>query len=162
MPAELATSLTVTDDDLLMQAEQQVRDYCGWHIAPPRTEVLTLDGSSTSVMLLPTLHLTDLTAATEDGVDVDLTTLEWSEAGIVRRWCAWTSKFRGVTVNITHGYANVPADVAGVVRDIATRAKSNGGGLKAKSVGPFSETYATDLLSTERAILDRYKLPPRP
>lgn len=161
MPAELVTSLTVTDDDLLMQAEQQVRDYCGWHIAPERTETLTLDGSGTSAMLLPTLRLTDLTAVTEDGVDVDLDTLEWSAAGIIRRWCAWTCRFRGVAVSITHGYEEVPADVAGVVRDIATRAKSSGG-LKSQTIGPFSETYETDLLSTERAVLDRYKLPPRP
>lgn len=160
--SELAYDLTVTDDDRLAQAEQQVRDYCGWHIAPSRAETMTLDGSGSYAMLLPTLRLTGVTSVTNAGEAVDLATVEWSEAGILRCSSVWTWKFRGVVVEMTHGYDDVPASVAGVVRDIAARAVSNGGGLKSKTIGPFSETYAVDLLSTEMAVLDRYKLPPRP
>ena len=159
--SELATSLTVSEDGLLFEAEQQVRDYCGWHIAPSREEDLILDGPGGDTLLLPTMHLTDVTALTNGGDVIDVTNLQWSDAGIVRLWY-WTTELRGIAISIAHGYPQVPPDLAGVVRNIALRAKESGGvGLKAKSSGPFSETYA-DEYPTEKAILDNYKIPSRP
>lgn len=167
---ELAEQIApTTDEDLLLQAEQMVRDYCGWHIAPARTETLTLDGSGGRAMVLPTLNLTAVASITEDDVALDLTTIEWSSAGILRRChcyhacgCRWTRRFRGVVASITHGYDSAPADVSGVVQALAGRAKGNTAGLQSKTIGPFSETYSTDLLSTEMTVLARYRLPSRP
>jgi hypothetical protein len=168
---ELVTTLAATEADRLLQAEAAVRAYCGWHIAPARTEVeLTLDGSGSTVLLLPTLKLTDLLSVTEEEEPVDLTDVEWTEAGCLRRETPWTCKLRGVIVTIDHGHAAAPPEVTAVVQAIAQRAINNPGSLLSKTIGPFSETHSqtagnqalpVTMLDAEKAILARYKLPPR-
>ena len=39
-------------------ASDAIREYCGWNIYPQVTETITVDGSGTSVLLLPTMNLT--------------------------------------------------------------------------------------------------------
>lgn len=164
--SELAADLDVSEVDRLLQAEGLVRTYCGWHIAPERDETLVLDGSGACVQTLPSLKVADVTAVTSDGVALDIATLDWSEAGLLRRCqhaaactCRWSGRPRGVTVTLRHGHNRVPAEVSGVVRDIAQRAFDG----RAIQVGlvRYSDPGG-DLLATEKAVLDRYKLPKRP
>lgn len=170
MAAELATTLVATDDELLEQAEATVRAYCGWHIAPVRTEDVVLDATDSPVLMLPTLRLLDVAAITVDGEVVDPATVQWSATGYLRRhWTAgldcprtWGNAPRSVTITITHGWATPPPGVTGVVRALAARAKGNSGGLVSMTRGPFSETYATELFATEQTALAPYKIPPRP
>ena len=140
-----------------------VRGYCGWHIAPSVSETVTVDGPGGSLLLLPTLHLTDLTDVTNDGTAV--TDPEWSEAGMVRG--SWTSKFRGVKATLTHGYETCPAEVLAVVTDMAKSAVLMGAANV--QAGPYSmsplphaaQAGAVGMSDLQRAVLDRYKLPPR-
>lgn len=171
MTAELATTLTSTPEERLLQAEALVRSYCGWHIAPQRTDVqVTLPASTSPVLVLPSLHVSAVTSVTQDGVTVDPADYSWSEAGVLTRtgW-AWTTS--PVVVTFTHGYAEVPAEVSAVVKAVAQRAVDNPGSRPREQAGPFADTYsqvgfnqapAIALLDAEKAALDHYRLPPRP
>lgn len=159
---ELASTLASTEADRLFEAESFVRSECGWHIAPSRSETVTVDGSGTHTLALRTLHLTDVTAVTEDGETVNLADIEWSEAGFLVRDTFWTRKRRGVTVEITHGYDTVPAEVTGLVKAIAQRAVDNPGARVRTQDGPFSDVFAEGLTDHEKAVLDRYRLPSLP
>lgn len=171
MTAELATSLTATEADRLMQAEALVRSYCGWHIAPSRTDAeVTLKESCSAVLLLPSLNVTAVASVVEDGVTLTSDDYAWTAAGVLTRDCGrWASG--DVVVTFTHGYVEVPAEVTAVVQAIAQRAVSNPGSLVRVQKGPFSDTYSQTgfnqslpiaLLDAEKSILDRYRLPPRP
>lgn len=171
MPAELATTLTPTEADRLLQAEALVRGYCGWHIAPSRedVEVTFKDVSYGDALLLPSLHVTAVESITEDGTElVDVTDFNWSEGGVLTRYYWRTAP---VVVTFTHGYAAPPAEVTAVVQAIAQRAVSNPGSLVRTQDGPFSDTFSQTgfnqslpiaLLDAEKEILNRYRIPARP
>jgi hypothetical protein len=162
-----------TTDD---QAVAFVQTYCGWHISPELDETLTLDGPGGWALILPTLHVVSIASVTENGTalveDADYT---WSEAGVVRRrsWCGdpevwvtgwWTCEYRGISVELTHGYADWPLDLASVISTISARIKENPSGLEQITVGPFSEKYASSgaaLSAGELFVLDAYRLPKR-
>jgi hypothetical protein len=151
-----------------MAAQALVTAYCGWHIAPSKTETLTLDGPGGQTLLLPSLYVTNLTEVTSEGTVFDINTYDWSEAGIIELRCGcFSCRLRSVTVTLTHGYPNMPADVEAVIARVDDRGTSDSGAIQ--SVGQVR--YATTssgvgvgmaLTDFDRAILDRYKLPPRP
>lgn len=183
---ELAPNLDPTPDDRLLQAEAMVRAFCGWHIAPSRDETLVLDGRGGCNLMLPSLYVTAITSVVENGVDlVEGTDFTWSQAGWVFRssWAGgwwydagdygssfpipgwWTTQLRGVVVELTHGYEDVPAEVTAVVQAVGQRLVDNPTGLEQQVVGPFSEKYGTSdaLFSTgDHAVLEHYRLPRRP
>lgn len=145
-----------------------IRGYCRWHIWPAVTETLILDGPGTTTLLLPTLALTAVTAVTETRwgrgqTAVTLTPatdLDWSAAGVlwhVDRKC-WTSKPRGISVSIVHGYADVPDDIAQLATALTARSAGNPSRVKRMQLGQRSVEYAAaGLLLDEIAVLDRYR-----
>lgn len=169
--SELAVDLTPTEDDRLLQAEAVVRSYCRWHIAPSRTETLTLRAEGMTSVMLPSLYVTEIASITDDGTDLVLSTdYRWYEDGIIDRVDAyWGSG--DVVVVYTHGYSLPPDDVAGVVQAIAQRAVDNPRSLTRETKGPFTDVYsqtganqslALALLPEEKTILSPYRLPLRP
>ena len=159
----LAVAPEGVDADAWEAACAAVRGYCGWHIAPSVTESVTVDGSGTEIQPLPTLHLTALNSITNDGVAVDAP--EWSEAGMVRGAC-WSSKFRGVVADMTHGYDSCPPEILGVLAEAADRgvvgsAASQVGQVRMGGVDGVSGAVAF-VIDKRSYVLDRYKLPPRP
>ena len=141
---------------LVSAAGQEVRSYCGWHIAPEITETVTVEGLG-AALLLPTLHLTGVTAivGVVDGVAIDMSDVRWKPNGVVTGY-----PFVGdYEVTFTHGYATTPEDLAQVVAAVATRGLAGRRGVKSWTRGPFGETYDTD---PDVAVLDRYRLPARP
>lgn len=166
---ELASGLVASEADRLAQAEALVRSYCGWHIAPPRTEDVSVNASYATTLTLPTLRLTAVSAVTEDGEAVT-DDFDWTAAGILTRaWCRWSTA--PVVVSLTHGYDEPPPEVTAVVQAVAQRAVDNPGSRPRDQVGPFAESYsqvglnqapAMALLDAEKEILDRYRIPPRP
>lgn len=168
MSAELASTLTATEADRLEQAEGVVRGFCGWHIAPSRTETVLLRSRSGNTLLLPSLHVTAVSTVQDDStalvVEDDYT---WSPAGVLTRLGYWGDNTI-VAVGMTHGYEEVPPEVTGVVQAIAQRAVSNPGSAIRSQAGPFSEAYSQTganqsipltLLDAEKDILRRYRIP---
>lgn len=163
MAVELVNALVATDADRLLQAEAEVRGYCGWHIAPSRSETLTLDGSGSCTLLLPSLHVTSIVSITESGTLLDAADYAWSASGVVERVApgrAWSALPRSIVIELEHGWSTPPPDVAAIVQQLASRL-GHTAGLTSKTVGPFSESYAPDLFAYQRSALARYKLPPR-
>lgn len=146
-------------------ANQAVRDYCGWHIAPSYTETLTLDGTGYGKIFLPTKHLTDVSELHIDGVPVE--GYRWSENG----WITLDSEVfpkrdRVVTVTITHGYEDA-SPVGQVIAGIVARARmSPTGNIVQQRAGTQSVTFATSggqvmgfgLMQAEKELLQPYKL----
>lgn len=161
-----------------MQAEDVVRTWCGWHIAPVRTTTHTFRACDT-VVLLPTLHLVSITEVIAgDGTTVlDPDDYRVSTSGILHAhhsygWgYAHGDNHDPLTVTFEHGYEDVPPAVTAVVQALATRAISNPGSLVRTQVGPFSDTYSQSgfnqslplaLLDAEMALLAPHRLPKRP
>lgn len=148
---------------LVASAEAAVRAYCGWHVAPSRSESFTVDGTGSHVLALPTMHLTAVESITENDADVATTTVQWSAAGYLWRAQPWTTRLRGVAVTATHGYATVPAEVRAVVLDVAELLAHGQGGATRHQVGQVSVAYAEQQLTALHAmVLDRYRLPLSP
>lgn len=144
-------------------ALQQVRNYCKWKVCPVvPDDIVTLDGpgewgsygvglgtytggyggtlqrrrvGSTS-LFLPTKRLQGISSIVEDGVALDLSTIQWSSAGYVvkQNMQSWSVNLNSITVTFTHGWTVDEAqDWRQTVLAIADR-KSMVKGL----IGPFS------------------------
>jgi len=140
-------------------ANESVRSFCGWHVAPVITQTLRLDGSGGHTLLLPSRRLLNVVSCTSDGVDV-LNRIDPSTAGMVQlRDGRWSSRLGGVTITIEHGHETAP-DVAGVIASAAARGPMPAG-IAQQSVGPASVRYgsvAIPLLAEEKATLEPYRL----
>ena len=157
------------DETSVQIAGAVVRGVCGWHIAPSVTVDLVLDSDGGRVLLLPSLHLTEVAAVR----DRDANPIEgWrtSTAGMLEHPGGWPCGLSAVTVTVTHGLPVVPPDLLGVVADIARyRAALNARppGLRSKTVGKVTYDYIdpnagvggkVDPIAAYRHILDRYAL----
>ena len=151
----LAPAPSGVDADAWLAACRAVRSYCGWHVAPSVDETLTLDGSGARRVYLPSLHVTDVTAATSDGAAV--TSPEWSESGIVKHPSGcWSSKMRGVTVTLAHGYDECPEDLLAVLRELVSSASL--GGVSQVTNGEHSVRFEGALNTRQRSVLDAYRI----
>lgn len=153
-----------TDKELALDgASAAVRAWAGWHIWPPKTEAVTVDGSGGPVQMLPTLRLTAVSSVVNDGATV--TDFQWSEVGFLRLPAGrFTSKLRGVVATITHGFTDVPVELVQVVIDAAVVGMAtSGSAVQSESAGPFSVSYRaaeSALSSAAMSSVARYRLPP--
>lgn len=175
----LGTTVAPGPADLALEGvSQAVRDYCGWHVAPSVTETVTYDGPAGRVLLLRSLHVTELTeirqldtadaGLTWEYLTVDPTLYTWSTDGRVK--CSgdgwWTSRYQGLQVDLTHGFDPVPANVRLVVLSAVARTMQSPAGVVREQVGNVAVTYTQTgvnqstfaLLDVERAALNRYVL----
>lgn len=150
---------------------QEIRDYCGWHIAPAVDETFTLDGSGGTVQQLPTLRLNSVASVTECGIVLAADGYEWSQDGSLRKWCYWTNRYRGVVVQANHGHETVPENIVSVILDAASSAIAAPVGDavvgdEPEKMGPFEWGARPDrgvvLTAAQRRVLDHYRLPFRP
>lgn len=143
----------------LAAAVGEVVDFCGWHIAPQRTDTVTVDGSGSPIQALPTMRLVDLVSVTEDGTAVDVSDVQWSEAGYLWRSTSWTRRLRGVVAEIEHGYATTPATIVSIVCAAAARGLSMVPGVARESSGGESISYTpgegVPLTEQEQRVLAR-------
>src|SRR5690606_40401225 len=143
-----------------------VTGYCGWHIAPTRTDSLTLDGFGGSHLWLPSLHVTEIESLTVAGEELTSDQFDWSEDGYLELRCGrFPNRPRTIAVTMTHGYETVPADVAQVVMEVAARAKASPAGALREQAGQVSVDHGRinggmtpggALLSTDKERLDPY------
>ncbi|AHH16582.1 hypothetical protein NONO_c17820 [Nocardia nova SH22a] len=149
---------------------QEIRDYCGWHIAPMLDATITVDGSGAAVLQLPTLALNSVTSIAENGTVLPSTEYEWSADGSLRRcppFIHWTNRYRGVVAAVNHGYEDVPANILSVILDATSAAISTPVGTNAElpeTMGPFTfgGNSGVVLNAAQRRVLDRYRLPGAP
>lgn len=122
--------------------------YGGSYYGGTGTLHRTRVGSST--LFLPTKRLQNIVSIVEDGVTLDLTTLQWSKAGFVvkQNHQPWTSNFAGsspggstgITVTMTHGWSEAEAaDWRATVLAVADRMSMVKGllGPFPTNVGPY-------------------------
>lgn len=169
---DLESFLTGDEASILEQVSAAIRSFCGWHIAPSRSEDLTVDGKGSRLLWLPTMYLTGVSNVTSDGDVVDPDRYDWSATGYVElRHGWWSCRPRGVVASVTHGYAEIPAEVVEVIVSVAARAVASPSGFTREQVGQVAFSHAlsgegvsggVSLLGHERGILSRYTLPPRP
>lgn len=146
------------DESSWLAACSAVRGHCGWHVAPPVTETLTLDGPGGDVLHLPSQRVTAVASVISDGTAV--ANPEWSADGMVRTSGRWSRKFRGVAVDLTHGYDECPEEVLTVLRGMV--AADGRGGVQSVTSGAHQVRYDPALSDSHRAILDRYRIEPLP
>ena len=146
---------------------REVRDYCGWHIAPAIAETITVDGSGGTVQQLPTLRINSVTSVTEQGVVLEADAYEWSHDGSLRRrrYSYWTDRYRGVVAVVNHGYETVPENIVSVILDAASAALATppGADEQPETMGPFSfgSSGGVVLKAAHQRVLDRYRIPGR-
>lgn len=145
-------------------ATQAIRDYCGWHVAPVIDATLTLDGTGTDTVLLPSRRVVDVTTVTVDGTSLPADAYEWSADGLLRRrdGC-WPDRYRVITVELKHGFASSEV-LSGVVESIVARARMDPTGALAnqragtQSVGFASGASGGGLMQSEKDRLEPYRL----
>lgn len=146
---------TVLQAARIAAASASVRSACNWHIAPVVEQTFTVDSPGGRMLTLPTLRLVEVLAVSQNGVDVDVDTLEWSHDGYLRG--VWVRRLQGVQVTIRHGFDAVP-DLLMVVADLSARAQL----VRRKAIGQRSvEFQPPGLLEYEIAQLAAYALPVR-
>lgn len=159
---------TDTPIDWYAAALHAVRNHCGWHVAPVIEETLTLDGSGSSALLLPSNRVVSVRSITEDGKEVDLDSVGVSTSGILRKrgGYRWTRELGAVEVTLEHGHEQYD-DLQAVVEQVAARSETTGSGALSETAGPFNirrgtssggEVVGAPLLGMEKAALAPYVL----
>ena len=132
------------------QAGGTIRRRCGWHIAPARTETLTLDSIGGRVLMLPSLlvkNVTEVRDVTGSEPRV-LAGWRWSADGMIEARGYWPRGFRAVEVDLVHGYDECPDELKAVAADVARRRVSQEAiGGRSVSYVAGSENYLDDVLA---------------
>jgi hypothetical protein len=146
----------------LETASAFVEAYLDHAIELDEDDEIILDGSGTRVLLLPAWPVTDVAS-----VEVDEEELEpdedysWSATGELRKLTGlWPATLRSVTVTYSHGYAQVPPAIVGVVASVAARLYDSPIAVKQESIGGYSVTYTgggATFQAAELIVLDRYR-----
>lgn len=144
----------------------EIRRYCGWVIWPAETVDLIVDGPGTTVIQLPTSHLTAVTALSETPRGLNQTPavippgdLEWTLAGQVRHGSGkrWTARGRGIAVTFDHGLDDLPPDLRMFVLNQARRAPLSSSNVQQESVGGRSISYRGEVTAAESALLESFR-----
>lgn len=139
----------------------RLRREAGWHIAPQKTETVTVDGVSTRLLPLPTLELTDVTEVrdvTDAASPVVVTDWRAARAGVLRRGGGWPRGYLSVEADITHGYAECPADLLPVIATLCKLAIVDGE-VEQESLGSWSVTLRESLPQDQAETLQAYAIP---
>ena len=164
--ATYVEDLDTETPNIQVAIDAAVDDFRGrahWHVFPEVTEVLKVDGEGGPVLTLPTLMVREIAEVRENGnlltEDVDY---EWSASGDLKRLGrSWTTKWRGVTVELTHGYsaASVPAALLRAIGSAVLTQSMSPMGIP-EIIGPFQFTGAGSAWSGDSAAtIQRYVLP---
>lgn len=150
-------------------AQRQIRKECGWHVAPSLTHTIRLDGYGGDTLVLPSLHVTDLTSVKFDGVE-HMQDCAWSRHGtIVLKNGCFPDMPGSIEVTLTDGWDldEVP-ELQSLLLSIARRAMSQPAGIVAsQSVngsnvsyfhGSDGSTPGITLFASEQDALAPYRL----
>jgi len=145
-----------------------VRGECGWHIAPEVTEQLVVpNGGGGPSVVLPTLRVVEVTEVRDRATGAVLDGWDWSAAGVLTRPGGWPVGPRALLVSLVHGYPEAPAEVVGLVAELAAAFRSAPAGARqeVRTVGgvtvnrSFTESGPTrGVLDAFGHVLDRYRV----
>lgn len=150
----------VLAQDTIDRVWAAVRDEAGWHIGPVRRETLVVDGTGGALLQLKSLRVVQVHAVTELGAAVDPSAFMWSADGsMMRRDGRWTDQWRGITVDLDHGFDET-ASLDRLVLRVAMREMTTPAGQVGLRVGQSDEQFggAIDWTLSDRAVLARYTL----
>lgn len=145
-------------------ATEVVRNYCGWHIGPPVRETLTLDGTGTRRVPLPSNRIITVHSVTVNGEKVQ--GYKFSSNGWVQLNELAPDDPRAITVDMTHGHDSL-AVVAKIISALAGRiSMSPAGNITSQRAGTQyvgygtrgGETTGVTLLQQEKEELAPYHL----
>lgn len=123
------------------------------------TSTLTVDGSGTSVLVLPRRPVSDVSEVTIGETTVEGYT--WSAAGLLHRTSGvWPYGLANIDVTVTAGFATVPRDLWQVVLSSAKRGWTIPEGIRQESLGDHSITYdgnTVNLSQMELSTVRRYQ-----
>lgn len=167
-------------EDLLDEAADMVREYCGWPVWPRQTVTVVVDARGGDMVPLPTLMLHEVTSVEQrplfDQSPAAWQPVEggwdWSEGGWLLRCGCWPDGPRSLRVVMDSGYEEPPGAVGSVLLALAVGIARRPGRVASMRVGGESVTYQQaggsgsgafgELSDGERAVLDRYRLDNRP
>lgn len=158
---------------LLRLAGGEVRAYTGNLFDYVEGEVRILNGTGTTVLLLPEVPVTDVTALFEAAGRSDEVELagpldtspvwEWDEDGVIVRidGGVFARRRRWYSVTNDHGFEVSPDEVKAVVLRMAAGVFDNPDGIRQETLGKYSYTVAGDsaglgLTAADRRLLDPY------
>lgn len=152
----------------LAAAQNAVRNYVGWHLAPSMGCEFQADSVDTGrIVQLPSRYVTSVESVTVNGQLLqpwDYALKPFGLLYLLRR--PVRSGWNDITVRYTAGLAEVPGEVASLIVSLASHALSTRYGVQSETAGGVSISYnatwmnagATALPSNERDTLAPYKL----
>lgn len=141
---------------VVSSAGGQVRDTCGWHIAPTLTQTVRI-APTKNLLFLRTMKLLDVVSVTDrDGNEVEVDDFD-EGTGIVSLKRAPRGR---VAVEFEHGYEDCPPALLSVVAERAARIKA--GTARQESLGSRSISIAAVPDVTSDEVIARYRLGGRP
>ncbi|MEV6413849.1 hypothetical protein [Kribbella sp. NPDC051718] len=137
-----------------------LRRRAGWHIAPSKNETVTVDGSDTRLVVLPTLQLTAVSEVRDVSGSAPVVLHNWSaaRAGMLRRAAGWPRGFQVVAADITHGYDETPPDLFPVIAAIC-KLMADDSDVAQESLGAWSTTLRDSLTAEQKETADSYAIP---
>lgn len=143
-PAALANLPGAPFTDVAVDsAVAQIRNEAGWHIAPQKTETLTLDGPGTSTLVLPSRlvdSVTEVRDVTDPAAPTVITGWRLGKTILYLDGC-WPCGDAVLEVDLVHGYAECPADLLPLVAAVA-RAEAVNASVAREKAGAFEVEYA--------------------
>lgn len=159
----LATPPDGVDVDAWLAACAAVRSYCGWHVGPSVTETVRVRAHG-GVIVLPSLRVQSVASVAVKGTVLDATAWELTDLPTV--WLASCPSVLIADVTMTHGFDPVPDDLLGALSEAASRGLTGSlisqVGQVRYSAGVAGISGAARFALDQVAVLDRYRLPPRP
>jgi hypothetical protein len=144
-------------------ASDIVRTYVGHSVTKVLNDTVILDGTGTSILLLPAAPVNGVDIVEIDGELLPATKYRWSKKGYILRTdgTTWPTTPGSIEVIYNHGYDNVPEAILGVVLSLAGRITDGSSGIKQETIGSYSVTYADPspvLRANEQAGLDSFRV----
>lgn len=165
---------TARADVLLSLASDAIRAHTQQRLDYVEHDTVLLDPEPSLVTaFLPELPIVSVESVEQLGRDgtwraLTLDQYDWTSAGVLYHRLVGTSRFsarrRSLRVVYSHGYQDVPSDLAGVAVSVAARLYENPLGATQTRLGTFSEQFGTsrqpgiDFTDLEEQILAKYAM----
>ncbi len=166
--------LDLDDDDALAvlvldAASEIVRAYTNQELDLSENDEVMLDGSGTTVVLLPQLPVVTVDSVYEDDTDGSSSALltvdtdyKVGSNGILFRLAGatWKRGRENITITYDHGYSTIPSDVRFIAVNVAARLYDHAG-VTAETTGSYVATFesaSAGLTEGEKAVLDAYRV----